>query len=124
MKLPRRRFLHVYAAGGAVALSTLHPLAQAQTWPSRPVHLIEGFGAGGTPDILARLLGQWLAERLGQPFVVENRSGATGRIAAEAVVRAAPDGHTLLLAATGNALDAIFRSSPNYDFRRDIAPVA
>jgi tripartite-type tricarboxylate transporter receptor subunit TctC len=122
MKLPRRRFL--YAAAGAVALPTLLPIAEAQTYPSRPVHLIEGFGAGGTPDILARLLGQWLAERLGQPFVVENRSGATGRIAAEAVVRAAPDGHTLLLAATGNAIDAIFRSSSNYDFIRDIAPVA
>ena len=122
MKLPRRRIL--FAAGGAVALPTLLSIAEAQTYPSRPVHLIEGFGAGGTPDILARLLGQWLAERLGQPFVVENRSGATGRIAAEAVVRAAPDGHTLLLAATGNALDAIFRSSPNHDFSRDIAPVA
>jgi tripartite-type tricarboxylate transporter receptor subunit TctC len=122
MKLPRRRFL--YRAAGAFALPALLPVAEAQTYPSRPVHLIEGFGAGGTPDILARLLGQWLAERLGQPFVVENRSGATGRIAAEAVVRAAPDGHTLLLAATGNAIDAIFRSSPNYDFSRDIAPVA
>src|SRR5215471_2839401 len=122
MKLPRRRLL--FAAGGAVALPTLLPLAEAQTYPSRPVHVIEGFGAGGTPDILARLLSQWLAERLGQPFVVENRSGATGRIAAEAVVRAAPDGHTLLLAATGNALDAILRSSPNHDFSRDIAPVA
>jgi len=122
MKLPRRRLL--FAAGGAVALPTLLPIAEARTYPSRPVHLIEGFGAGGTPDILARLLSQWLAERLGQPFVVENRSGATGRIAAEAVVRAAPDGHTLLLAATGNALDAIFRSSPNHDFSRDIAPVA
>jgi len=122
MKLPRRRFL--FAAGGAVALPTLLPIAEAQTYPSRPVHLIEGFGAGGTPDILARLLSQWLVERLGQPFVVENRSGATGRIAAEAVMRAAPDGHTLLLAATGNALDAIFRSSPNHDFSRDIAPVA
>jgi len=122
MKLPRRRIL--FAAGGAVALPTLLPIAEAQTYPSRPVHLIEGFGAGGTPDILARLLSQWLAERLGQPFVVENRSGATGRIAAEAVMRAAPDGHTLLLAATGNALDAIFRSSPNHDFSRDIAPVA
>ena len=122
MKLPRRRIL--FAAGGAVALPTLLPIAEAQTYPSRPVHLIEGFGAGGTPDILARLLSQWLAERLGQPFVVENRSGATGRIAAEAVMRAAPDGHTLLLAATGNALDAILRSSPNHDFSRDIAPVA
>ena len=122
MKLPRRRLL--YVAGGAVALPTLLPIAEAQTYPSRPVHLIEGFGAGGTPDILARLLGQWLAERLGQPFVVENRSGATGRIATEAVVRAAPDGHTLLLAATGNAVDAIFRGNLDYDFNRDIAPVA
>ena len=122
MKLPRRQLL--YVAGGAVALPTLLPIAEAQTYPSRPVHLIEGFGAGGTPDILARLLGQWLAERLGQPFVVENRSGATGRIATEAVVRAAPDGHTLLLAATGNAVDATFRGNLDYDFNRDIAPVA
>jgi tripartite-type tricarboxylate transporter receptor subunit TctC len=122
MKLSHRRFL--YAASGVVALLTLLPIAEAQTYPSRPVHLIEGFGAGGTPDVLARLLGQWLAERLGQPFVVENRSGATGRIATEAVVRAVPDGHTLLLAATGNAVDAIFRGNLDYDFSRDIAPVA
>src|SRR5262245_4849342 len=108
MKLPCRRIL--FAAGGAGALPTLLPISEALSSQARPVHLIEGFGPGGTPDILARLLSQWLAERLGQPFVVENRSGATGRIAAEAVVRAAPDGHTLLLAATGNALDAIFRS--------------
>jgi tripartite-type tricarboxylate transporter receptor subunit TctC len=100
------------------------PIAQAQTYPSRPVHLIEGFGAGGTPSILARLLAQWLAERLGQPFVVENRSDATGKIATEAVVRASPDGHTLLLVVPANVIDAVFRDNLSYDFRRDIAPVA
>jgi tripartite-type tricarboxylate transporter receptor subunit TctC len=121
MKLPRRRFL--YAAGGVVALPNLLPIAKAQTYPSRPVHVIEGFGAGGVPDILARLFGQWLAERLGQPFVVENKSGATGRIAMEAVVRAAPDGHTLMVAVPANITDGLLRSS-NFDFSRDIAPVA
>src|SRR5262245_47075497 len=95
MELPRRWLL--YAAGVAVALPGLLPMAEAQSYPSRPVRLIEGFGAGGTPDILARLFGQWLSERLGQPFVVENRSGATGKIATETVVRAPPDGHTLLM---------------------------
>jgi tripartite-type tricarboxylate transporter receptor subunit TctC len=88
------------------------------------VHIIEGFGAGGVPDILARLLGQWLAERLGQPFVVENRSGATGKIATEAVVRAVPDGHTLLLITPANAIDAVYRGNLSYDFSRDIAPVS
>jgi tripartite-type tricarboxylate transporter receptor subunit TctC len=122
MKLPRRRFL--FAAGGAVTLPTLLPIAEAQTYPSRPVRLIEGFGAGGVPDILARLLGQWLAERLGQPFVVENKSGATGRIATEAVVRAPPDGHTLLMIVPANVIDAVFRDNLTYDFIRDIAPVA
>jgi tripartite-type tricarboxylate transporter receptor subunit TctC len=87
------------------------PIAQAQTYPSRPVHLIEGFGAGGRPGILVRLLGQWLAERLGQPFVVENRSGATGKIATEAVVRASPDGHTLLLVVPAKVIDAVFRDN-------------
>jgi tripartite-type tricarboxylate transporter receptor subunit TctC len=122
MKLPRRRFL--YTSGGAAALLTRLSIAEAQTYPSRPVHVIEGFGAGGVLDILARLLGQWLAERLGQPFVVENKSGATGRIATEAVVRAAPDGHTLLVAVPANVIDAILRSNSNFDFSRDIAPVA
>ena len=122
MKLPRRRFL--YTADGAVALPTLLPIAQAQTYPSRPVHVIEGFGAGGVPDILARLLGQWLAERLGQPFVVENKSGATGRIATEAVVRAAPDGHTLMVAVPANVTDSILRGNSNFDFARDLTPVA
>lgn len=122
MKLPRRRFL--CTAGGAVTLPTLLPIAKAQTYPSRPVHVIEGFGAGGVPDILARLLGQWLAERLGQPFIVENKSGATGRIATEAVVRAAPDGHTLLVVVPANVIDAMLRGNSNFDFNRDIAPVA
>jgi tripartite-type tricarboxylate transporter receptor subunit TctC len=122
MRLRRRRFL--FAVGGGVALPTLLPIAEAQTYPSRPVHVIEGFGAGGVPDILARLLGQWLAERLGQPFVVENKSGAAGRIATEAVVRAAPDGHTLLVAVPANIIDAILRSNSGFDFSRDIAPVA
>jgi tripartite-type tricarboxylate transporter receptor subunit TctC len=122
MKLSRRRVL--FAASGAAALHSLLPIAEAQTYPWRPVHLIEGFGAGGVPDILARLLGQWLAERLGQPVIVENRSGATGRIATEAVVRAAPDGHTLLLIAPANVTDGIFRENLAYDFSRDIAPVA
>ena len=122
MKLPRRRFL--YAAGGAAALPTLLPIAEAQTYPSRPVHVIEGFGAGGVPDILARLMGQWLAERLGQPFIVENKSGATGRIATEAVVRAAPDGHTLLMIVPASVTDPMLRGNANFDFGRDIAPVA
>ena len=100
------------------------PTDQAQTYPSRPVHLIEGFGAGGTPGILARLLGQWLAERCGQPFVVENRSGAANKIATEAVVRASPDGHTFPLVVPANVIDAVFRDNLSYDFRRDIAPVA
>src|SRR6266436_3754868 len=95
MKLPRRRFLHL--AVGAIALPALSRSAWAQTYPARPVHLIEGFGAGGAPDIVARLISQWLSERLGQPFVVENRAGASSSIATEAVVRASPDGYTLLL---------------------------
>src|SRR4249919_1926457 len=95
MKLPRRRFLHL--AAGAAALPALSRFAWAQTYPSRPVHIIVGFAAGSGADILARLIGQWLSERLGQPFVVENRTGAGTNIATEAVVRSAPDGYTLLL---------------------------
>src|SRR4029078_3040892 len=95
MKLPRRHFLHLAAA--AATFPPLSRFASAQSYPTRPVRLLEGFGAGGAPDIVARLIGQSLSERLGQSFVVENRSGATGNIAAEAVVRASPDGHTLLL---------------------------
>jgi tripartite-type tricarboxylate transporter receptor subunit TctC len=95
MKLPRRSFLRL--AAGAAALPTVSPFAWALDYPTRPVHIIVGFFAGGATDIAARLMGQWLSERLGQQFVVENRPGAGGNIATEAVVRAAPDGHTLLL---------------------------
>jgi tripartite-type tricarboxylate transporter receptor subunit TctC len=122
MKLPhRRRFLHL--AAGAAALPAVSRLASAQSYPTRPVRLIEGFGAGGSPDIMARLIGQWLSERLRQSFVIENRSGASGNIATEAVVRAPPDGYTLLLITVGNALNATMFKL-NYDFIRDIAPIA
>jgi len=123
MTLPRRNFLHL--AAGAAALPFAPHVTQAQAYPSRPVHLIEGFGAGGAPDIVARLIGQWLSEQLGQPFVVENRSGANSNIATEAVVRASPDGYTLLLITASNALNAataMFKL--NFDFVRDIVPVA
>ena len=121
MKLPRRQFLHL--AAGAAALPAVSEFASAQSYPTRPVHLIEGFGAGGAPDIVARLIGQSLSDRLGQSFVVENRSGASSNIAAEAVVRASPDGYTLLLITTANALNTTMFKL-NFDFIRDIAPVA
>jgi tripartite-type tricarboxylate transporter receptor subunit TctC len=121
MKLPRRQFLHL--AAGAAALPAVSRLASAQSYPTRPVHLIEGFGAGGAPDIVARLIGQSLSEQLGQSFVVENRSGASSNIAAEAVARASPDGYTLLLITTANAVNAAMFKL-NFDFIRDIAPVA
>jgi tripartite-type tricarboxylate transporter receptor subunit TctC len=121
MKLPRRNFLHL--AAGAAALPAVSRIARAQAYPTRPVHLIEGFGAGSAPDIVARLIGQSLSERLKQSFVVENRSGASGNIATEAVVRAPPDGYTLLLITVANALNAtMFKLS--FDFIREIAPVA
>src|SRR6516225_3908841 len=121
MKLPRRTFLHL--AAGAAALPAVSRIAVAQSYPSRPVRLIEGFGAGGAADIVARLIGQSLSERLGQSFVIENRSGAASNIAAEAVVRASPDGYTLLLISTANALNATMFKL-NFDFIHDIAPVA
>src|SRR5438046_3731869 len=99
-KLPRRTFLHL--AAGAVALPLTARIAQAQAYPSRPVRVVVGFPPGGSADILARLMGQWLQERLGQPFIVENRPGAGTNLATEAVVRAAPDGHTLLLVTATN----------------------
>jgi len=121
MKLLRRQFLHLAAA--MTALPAASRLAHAQSYPTRPVHLIEGFGPGGAPDIVARLIGQWLSERLGQSFIIENRSGASSSIATEAVVRAPPDGHTLLLVTTANPINATMLKL-NYDFSRDIAPVA
>jgi len=122
MKLPRRHFLHL--AGGAAALPVVSRFAWAQAYPRRPVRLSAGFAPGGGVDITARLIGQSLSERLGQPFVIENRTGAGGTIAAEAVVRAAIDGHTLLLVNSANAVNATLYDKLNYNFIRDIVPVA
>ena len=119
--LGRRKFLHL--AAGAAALPVVSQLARAQAYPTRPVHLLEGFGAGAAPDIIARLIGQALSERLGQSFVVENRAGASSNIAAEAVVRAAPDGCTLFLMTSANAVNATMLKL-NFDLIRDLAPVA
>jgi tripartite-type tricarboxylate transporter receptor subunit TctC len=122
MKLPRRTFLHL--AAGIAALPAVSRNAWAQAYPTRPVRLIAGFAPGGGVDITARLIGQSLSERLSQPFVIENRTGAGGTIAAEAVVRAATDGHTLLLVNSANAVNATLYDKLNYNFIRDIVPVA
>jgi tripartite-type tricarboxylate transporter receptor subunit TctC len=123
MKLPhRRQFLHL--AAGAAAVPMLSQIAKAQTYPARSVRIVVGFPAGGPFDTIARLMGQWLSERLGQPFVVENRAGAGGNIATEAVVRAPADGYTLLLVGAPNATSATFYDKLNFNFIRDIAPVA
>jgi tripartite-type tricarboxylate transporter receptor subunit TctC len=122
MKLPRRNFL--YLAAGAAALPAATRIARAQTYPSRPVRWIVPAAAGGSFDITARLMGQWLSERLGQPFIIENRPGAGGNIGTEAVVRAAPDGYTLLLVGVPNAINATLYDKLNFHFIRDIAPVA
>jgi tripartite-type tricarboxylate transporter receptor subunit TctC len=122
MKLPRRNFLHL-AAGAAAMPAVLH-IAWAQTYPTRPVRIIVGQAAGSGSDTAARLLGQRLSERLGQPFVVENRPGAGGNIATEAVVRAPADGYTLLLVAAANAINATLYDKLDFNFIRDIAPVA
>ena len=122
MEHSRRRLLRL--AAGAAALPVRSRLAWAQTYPSRPVRIIVGFAAGGPNDILARVIGQWLSERLGQPFVTENRPGAGSNIATEAVVRAAPDGYMLLLVGTPNAINAALYDNLHFNFIRDIAPVA
>ena len=122
MELPRRRFLHL--AAGAAALPAVSRIAWAQNYPTRPVRIIVRFPAGGPGDIHARLMGQWLSERLGQPFVIENRPGAVGNIGTEAVVRAPADGYTLLLVATANVVNATLYEKLNFNFIRDIAPVA
>ena len=109
---------------GAAALSLVARGAAAQNYPARPVHVVVTVPAGGSPDIVARLLGQWLSERLAQPFVIENRPGASANIGTEFVVRATPDGHTLLVAMSANANNASFYPNLNYNFIRDIAPVA
>ena len=121
MKLPRRRFLHL--AAGAAALPAASLIASAQTYPARPVRIVVGFSAGGTGDILVRLIGQWLSERLGQPVIIDNRPGGAGNISTEAVVRAPPDGHTLLQVGTSHAVNTtLFKL--DYDLIRDLAPVA
>jgi tripartite-type tricarboxylate transporter receptor subunit TctC len=121
MKLPRRSFLHL--AAGAAALPVASRIANAQTYPTRPVHIVVGFGPGGAPDIVARLLAQELSERLGQPFIVEIRPGAGGNIATEAVAKAPPDGYTLLLAGLPNAINATLYKKLNFNFISDVAPV-
>src|SRR6516225_2172161 len=121
MKLPhRRKFLRL--AAGAAALAAVSRIAAAQTYPTRPVRLIVGFAPGGVFDIVARLMGQWLSERLGQQFIIENRPGAGGNIGTEAVVHAPPDGYTLLLVGLSSAINATLYEKLN--FVRDIAPVA
>jgi tripartite-type tricarboxylate transporter receptor subunit TctC len=120
--LGRRQFLQL--AAGAAALSAMPRIARALDYPTRPVRIIVGFAAAGAADIVARLMGQWLSERLGQQFIVENRTGAASNIATEAVVKAVPDGYTLLLATVANAINATLYDKLNFNFIRDIAPVA
>ncbi len=122
MQLPRRRFLHV--AAGAAALPAMARLARADDYPSRPVRLIVTVPAGGSPDIIGRLVGEWLSQRLGQPFVVENRPGASADIGTELVVKAPPDGGTLLLAMSANAINGSLYQHLNFNFIRDTVPVA
>src|SRR5262245_50848 len=122
MKLPRRNFLHL--AAGVAALPAVSRIAAAQAYPARPVRLIVPLAPAGASDITARLIGQWLSERLGQQFVIDNRPGGGGNIGTEAVVRAPADGYTLLLVGGFNAVNATFYDKLNYNFIRDIAPVA
>ena len=122
MKLPRRKFLRL--AAGAAALPTLSRLAQAETYPSRPVRIVVGYPPGGVTDVVARLIGPWLSERLGQRFFVENRPGASSNIATADVVRASPDGYTLLLVSSANAANMTLYENLSFNFIRDIAPVA
>jgi tripartite-type tricarboxylate transporter receptor subunit TctC len=121
-ELPRRRFLHL--AAGAVALPAVSRMARAQADPTRPVRIVVGFAPGGAPDVLARLIGEGLSVRLGQPFIIENRPGAGSNTATEIIVNAAADGHTLLLASIANAVNASLYEKLSYDFLRDTAPVA
>src|SRR5262245_8922189 len=120
--LHRRQFLHL--AASAAALPAVSRFAWAQSYPARPIRIVAGYAAGGTQDIVARLIGQWLAERLGQSFIIENRPGAASNIATEVVVRAPADGHTLILVGPANAINATLYERLNFDFVRDIAPVA
>src|SRR5262245_11351002 len=122
MKPSRRRFLHL--AAGAAALPALPHIARAQPYPSRPVRIIIGWAAGGAPDTIGRLMAQWLSERFGQQFVMDNRPGDTGNLASEAEVSVPADGYTLLLATVGDAISATFYDKLNFNFIRDVAPVS
>jgi len=122
MKLPRRKFLHL--AAGAVAVPAVSRIARAQAYPTRPVRLIAPFAPGGGSDMTARLIGQWLSERLGQQFVIDNRPGAASNIATEAAVRASADGYTLLIVGSWNTINATLYDKLSFNFIRDIAPVA
>jgi tripartite-type tricarboxylate transporter receptor subunit TctC len=122
MKIHRRNFLHL--AAGAAAQPAMSRIAKAQAYPARPVRIVVGFAAGGPSDIFARLMGQWLSERLGQPFIVDNRPGASGNIATDVVARSPADGYTLMVVSPTNAVNATLYENPNFDLVRDIAPVA
>jgi tripartite-type tricarboxylate transporter receptor subunit TctC len=122
MKLPRRQILHL--AAGAAALPVVSRIAWAHTYPTWPVRIIVGFPPGGAADITARVMGQWLSERLGQPFVIENRPGTGTNIATEVVAKAPAEGYTLLLFSVANTVNATLYNRLNFDFIRDIAPVA
>ncbi len=121
MRIPRRHFLYLAAAAAATAVPRA---ASALDYPTRPVRIIDGFGGGSTPDLVSRLIGQWLSERLHQPFVVDNRVGAGGNIAAEAVATATPDGYTLLTCVTADAINATLYTKLDFDFVGDLVPVA
>src|SRR5882724_4726937 len=121
MKFPRRAFMHL--AVGAAALPVLSGVARAQAYPSKPVRIVVGFPAGGATDIFARLMGEWLTQRLGQQFLVENKPGASGNIGTETVAKAPADGYTLMQVGTPNAINAALYSNLNFDFIRDVAPV-
>lgn len=121
MKLPRRRFLHL--AAGAAALPTVSRIARAESYPSRPVRIVVGFPPGGPSDIVARLIGQWLSERFGQPFIIENRPGASTNIATEVAVQASADGYTLLLVLPSAAINATLYDKLHFNFIHDIAPI-
>src|SRR3954463_12728074 len=122
MKRSRRQFMRL--AGGASALPFLSHLARAETYPTRPVRILVGFAAGGNFDLVARVLGQSLSERLGQQFIIENRPGASSNLATEAAIRAPADGYTLLLGGAVNAVNATLLEKLNFDFARDIAPIS
>jgi tripartite-type tricarboxylate transporter receptor subunit TctC len=122
MNLPRRQFLHL--AAGAAALPAVSRIARAQTYPGKPVRVIVPFAAGGNTDLIARMIGQWLSERLGQPFIIETRPGAGTNIGTEAAVRAPADGYTLLIVAPPSAINATLYEKLNFNFIRDIVPIA